>query len=143
MGRHRNRRPRASRPLFFVPSGIAFDLKALFASASTVAVIPLFVLALLVVRGVPAIAYRGVVGTRRTVAAALLLATSLPFIVTASTIGVSLGVLTAATGAALVAAGLLSVLAFPLAALTLLRSADGAEVSRGVGGAEAAGMERM
>jgi hypothetical protein len=35
-------------------------------------------------------------------------------------IGMELGLLDAATGAGLIAAGLLSVLAFPLAALTLL-----------------------
>jgi hypothetical protein len=40
-------------------------------------------------------------------------------------IGVELGVLDEATSAALIAAGLLSVLLFPLLALTLLRGGDG------------------
>ena len=53
--------------------------------------------------------------------AALLQATSLPFIVAATMIGIELGRLDAATGAALIAAGLLSVLVFPLAALTVAR----------------------
>jgi Kef-type K+ transport system membrane component KefB len=131
-------------PIFFVSSGITFDVRALFASASTVALIPIFLLALLVVRGLPALAYRGAIGARRTVVAALLQATSLPFLVTASSIGVSLGVLSAATGAALVAAGLLSVLAFPLAALTLLRSAGGADgVDLSTPDPERPSMERM
>ena len=51
----------------------------------------------------------------------LLQATSLPFIVTATQIGVALGKLSSVTAAALVCAGLLSVLIFPLLALTLLR----------------------
>jgi len=108
-------------PVFFVASGITFNLRALFASASTLALIPLFLAALLLVRGLPALAYRPVIGGRRAVVAALLQATSLPFIVVASQIGLDLGLLRPATGAALVAAGLLSVLLFPMGALVLLR----------------------
>jgi len=48
-------------------------------------------------------------------------ATSLPFIVAATGIGMELGILSPAIGAAMVVAGLLSVVLFPLVALTLLR----------------------
>jgi hypothetical protein len=58
--------------------------------------------------------------------AGLLQATSLPFIVAATRIGLELGTIDAATGAALVGAGILSVLLFPLGALTLLRSGSAA-----------------
>jgi len=109
-------------PVFFVSSGLQFDLDALFGSASTLARVPLFLAALLLVRGLPALLYRGILDGRRTLAAALLQATSLPFIVAASAIGVELELIDAATGAGLVAAGLLSVLVFPLAALTVLRT---------------------
>jgi hypothetical protein len=51
-------------------------------------------------------------------------ATSLTFIVAASQIGTELGLITKATGAALIAAGLLSVLIFPLLALSILRRAQ-------------------
>ena len=54
-------------------------------------------------------------------AAGLLQATSLPFIVAATAIGLQLGLVSPATGAALVGAGLASVVVFPLAALMLLR----------------------
>jgi Kef-type K+ transport system membrane component KefB len=108
-------------PVFFVTSGVAFDLDALFANATTVARVPLFLAALLVVRAVPAFLYRPVLGPRDTVVAGLLQATSLPFIVAATMIGIDLGLLDRATGAGLVAAGLISVLLFPLLALTLLR----------------------
>jgi hypothetical protein len=58
---------------------------------------------------------------RHAAVAGLLQSTSLPFIVAATAIGMELGVLDGAEAAALVGAGLLSVLVFPLAGLTLLR----------------------
>jgi Kef-type K+ transport system membrane component KefB len=51
-------------PVFFITSGLRFDLNALFSSASTVARVPLFLLALLVARGVPALLYHGQLGPR-------------------------------------------------------------------------------
>jgi len=111
-------------PVFFVTSGIQFDLAALFSSPSTLLRVPIFLIALLLVRGVPALLYRPLVGTRRSVVAGLLQATSLSFIVAASQIGLELALITKATGAALIAAGLLSVLILPLLALTILRRAE-------------------
>jgi Kef-type K+ transport system membrane component KefB len=111
-------------PVFFVASGIQYDGGALFGSISTVVRVPLFLAALLLVRGLPALLYRTTIGPRKTIVAALLQATSLPFIVAASMIGMELGVLDRATGAALIAAGLLSVLIFPLLALTILRRTE-------------------
>jgi len=108
-------------PVFFVTSGIQFDLAALFSSPSTILRVPIFLVALVLVRGVPALLYRPLVGSRRSVVAGLLQATSLTFIVAATQIGLQLGLITKATGAALIGAGLLSVLIFPLLALTLLR----------------------
>ncbi|MFN0153155.1 MAG: cation:proton antiporter [Gaiella sp.] len=108
-------------PAFFVTSGLQFDLDALFADGSTIALVPIFLIALIVVRGGPALLYRRALAPRETVVAGLLQATSLPFIVAASAIGIELGTLDRATGAALIAAGLLSVLLFPLAAATVLR----------------------
>jgi Kef-type K+ transport system membrane component KefB len=108
-------------PVFFVTSGLRFDLDALFSSASTVARVPLFLLALVLVRGLPALLYSGLIGRRKAVIAGLLQATSLPFIVAATQIGVSLGVVTKASAAGLIAAGLLSVMIFPATGLTLLR----------------------
>ena len=111
-------------PVFFVASGIQFDLAALLSSSSTMLRVPIFLAALLVVRGVPALLYRPLVGARRSVIAGLLQATSITFIVAATQIGLVLGVITKATGAALITAGLLSVLIFPVLALTLLRRGD-------------------
>jgi Kef-type K+ transport system membrane component KefB len=108
-------------PVFFVTSGIMFDLQALFADAGTLVLVPIFLAALLLARGVPALLYRAAVGGRRTLAAGLLQATALPLVVTTAMIGLSLGLLDEATASALIAAGLLSVLLFPLLALTILQ----------------------
>jgi hypothetical protein len=43
-------------PIFFVTSGLRFDLDALFASATTVARVPVFLLAIVAERGLPALA---------------------------------------------------------------------------------------
>lgn len=108
-------------PVFFVSSGVRFDLEALGDSPSALFRIPLFVLALLLARGLPALLYRRTLGTDGSVVAGLLQATSLPFIVTATQIGVSIGAIEPVTAAALVAAGLLSVILFPPIALARLR----------------------
>jgi Kef-type K+ transport system membrane component KefB len=107
-------------PFFFVTAGVQLDLGAL-GSGSTLARVPLFVAALLAVRGLPALLYHGAAGTRGAFAAGLLQATTLGFLVVAGRIGMDLGLLSEANGAALVAAGLVSVLVFPSAALSLLR----------------------
>lgn len=109
-------------PVFFVSSGIRFDGHALVASGSALAKVPLFFFLLFVIRGLPALVFRPLVGAKLTAAAGLLLATNLSFVIVASQIGVELGLLSAATAAALVAAAVLSVVVYPLFALTLLRS---------------------
>jgi Kef-type K+ transport system membrane component KefB len=108
-------------PVFFVTSGLRFDLSALFAGASTVARVPLFLVAIYLARGLPAIVYVRLLGRSHSVIAGVLQATSLTFLVTATQIGLQLGVVTEATAAGLVAAGLLSVMISPALALVLLR----------------------
>lgn len=109
-------------PVFFVTTGLTFDLDALFASAKAIVMIPIFLAGLLAVRGLPAVLmYRGLVGERHAAIAGLLQATSLPFIVAASEIGLELGLVSASEGAGLIAAGLLSVVVFPITGLGLLR----------------------
>jgi Kef-type K+ transport system membrane component KefB len=108
-------------PVFFVSSGIRLDLTGLLHNPSALVRVPVFLLALLAVRGMPALLGLRASGPRATLALGLLQATSLPFIVTATQIGVALGKITPVTAAALVCAGLLSVLIFPLVALGLLR----------------------
>ena len=111
-------------PFFFVSTGVRFDLDGLFTSGEAIARVPIFLGALLVARGLPALVYRPLTTRAQTAAAALLQATSLSFLVVAGQIGVHLDLIRPATYAALVAAGLLSVLLFPLTALRLLRSPE-------------------
>src|SRR6516165_705777 len=108
-------------PIFFVTSGLRFDLNALFANASTVARVPLFLLAIYLARGLAAFVYVPLLGRYRSVIAGVLQSTSLPFIVAATQIGLGLGVVSRASAAGLVAAGLLSVAISPALALLLLR----------------------
>src|ERR687887_2747732 len=62
-------------PFFFVTSGVRYDAGALFSSGSTLARVPLFLAILLAVRGLPALLYRRLVGSREAAASALLQAT--------------------------------------------------------------------
>jgi Kef-type K+ transport system membrane component KefB len=109
-------------PFFFVSTGIKLDVSSLVHSGSALARVPIFLAALLVVRGVPALLYRRFAErSGQVVAAALLQATSLSIPVVAGQIGVDLGLIRPTNYVALVAAGLLSVVVFPLVSLTLLR----------------------
>lgn len=112
-------------PVFFVSSGLRLDLAGLLESPSASARVPLFLLALLAARGLPALLYSPSLGVRSSIAAGLLQATSLPFIVTATQIGVLVGAMEPVTASALICAGLLSVLMFPAAALALLSESRG------------------
>lgn len=113
-------------PVFFVASGVTFDLDVLLDHPSTFLRVPLYLLLLLLVRGFPAlISYRRSLSRRQTYAVGLLQASSLPFIVAATQIGLEVDAVTAANAAALVAAGLISVLVYPAVALRLLRDGSG------------------
>jgi Kef-type K+ transport system membrane component KefB len=120
-------------PIFFISTGVAFQLNSLLAHPAALAEVPLFLLALLVVRGVPALLYVHLVGRRRAAAGGLLQATTLTFVIVATAIGQQTGKLTPTTAAALVAAGLLSAALFPAAAARLLArsSADLASPAAG------------
>ncbi|HEY1370494.1 MAG TPA: cation:proton antiporter [Gaiellaceae bacterium] len=110
-------------PFFFVSTGVKLDVDALFASGSALGRVPIFLAALLLVRGVPALLYRRFAERGgQLVAAGLLQATSLSIPVVAGQIGVDLGLIRPTNYVALVAAGLISVVVFPLVSLTLLRN---------------------
>jgi Kef-type K+ transport system membrane component KefB len=108
-------------PFFFVSTGMSLDVDSLFEGGSTLARVPIFLAALLAVRGLPAVLYRPFAErASQLVAGGLLQATSLSIPVVAGQIGVELGLIGPESYVALVAAGLLSVILFPLVALTLL-----------------------
>ncbi len=80
------------------------------------------VISRLLVRGLPALLYKRLVGTRQAIATGLLQTTSLSFLVAASQIGLQLGLITRTNEAALIGAGLLGALIFPPCTMMLLRA---------------------
>jgi Kef-type K+ transport system membrane component KefB len=109
-------------PVFFIHTGVTFDVDALFGSPATLALVPTALVLFVAVRGIPA-TVAAPAGSRladRT-AIALFGATGLPIIVAVTTIGLDHGELPTSTAAALVGAGMLSVLVFPLLALATHR----------------------
>jgi Kef-type K+ transport system membrane component KefB len=116
-------------PVFFVSTGAGLDITSLFHSTRAIILVPVFLVALLVVRGLPALLYVRVVGRTRAIAAGFMQATSLTFIVVATVIGVQTGHQRSSTAAALVVAGLLSVVIYPPVALRMLKSAASDQVS--------------
>jgi len=107
-------------PIFFVVSGIRFDLAALLAKPAAILRVPLFLALFLVVRGLPALfLYRKDLPLGERLGLALLCATELPLVVAITTIGVATGKMHSENAAALVGAGMLSVLLFPLIAFWL------------------------
>ena len=106
-------------PVFFVVTGVHFNVDALFSHSSALELVPLLVIAILVVRGTPALLYRTRVGTRGAIAIAFLQSATLTFPVVVAEVGLSLDLLDQATAAALIGAALLSVVIFPAVALAL------------------------
>ncbi|GAA1182379.1 Kef-type K+ transport system membrane component KefB [Kitasatospora gansuensis] len=107
-------------PIFFVVSGMNFDLDALLSDPGTLLLVPVFLLLLAALRGVPAaLLAPPELGGRDRVALGLFGATALPLVVVITTIEVEAERLPSSTAAALVGAGMLSVLLFPLLAQRL------------------------
>jgi Kef-type K+ transport system membrane component KefB len=106
-------------PIFFVTTGLRYDLQALLSSKLALLQVPSFLGLFLVVRGLPAVLVRGELDLRSRIALGLLSATQLPLVVAIAEIGVSSGRLKPETAASLVGAGMASVLLFPIAALAL------------------------
>jgi Kef-type K+ transport system membrane component KefB len=104
-------------PVFFVATGVSFDLPSLGTSEALWR-LPLFVAMFLLVRGAPALAfYRQVMpslGDR--IDFALMTSTQLPLVVAITAIGLATHRMHAYTASALIGAGMVSVLLFPMIA---------------------------
>ena len=103
-------------PVFFVVSGMQFDLDSVLDDPAILVAVPLILLAFLVVRGLPTALLQRGMARRDRVALTCYLGTALPLVVVVTTIGVQTGRLGSATAAALVASAMVSVMVFPLAA---------------------------
>ncbi|HEV2310437.1 MAG TPA: cation:proton antiporter, partial [Acidimicrobiia bacterium] len=107
-------------PAFFVTSGLQFNVDAMRRDPASFAVVPALVVFFLLARAAPAVLYRKLYDARHVAAAGLLQATTLSVPVVAARIGVQLHTIDADTGAAIIAAGLITVVLFPPIALALL-----------------------
>jgi Kef-type K+ transport system membrane component KefB len=116
-------------PLFFVYSGMSLDLRSIV--AAPLRVVLLFGL-IVAARGLPALlAYRGVLGLRDRLQLGLITATTLPLLVALAEIGRRNGTMLPENAAALVGAGVLSVLVFPAAAVAIHRRRQRTEAEVG------------
>ena len=107
-------------PIFFVVSGMKFDLDALLDEPTTLLRVPVFLVLFLVARGVPAmVLYRHDLPRRDRAALAFFSATALPLVVVITEIGLETDRMLPENAAALVGAGMLSVLLYPLIGFAL------------------------
>ncbi len=111
-------------PIFFVVSGIQFDLHVFIDHPISLWRVPVFLGLMLVARGLPVyLLYRGVLTRTERLPMALFSATGLPLIVVITSIALAEGRMLEVNAASLVAAGMLSVMVFPAIGLGLLRRA--------------------
>jgi len=106
-------------PIFFVTSGMGLDLRSILHAPGRLI---LFFLLLLVVRGLPTLLlYRSALPRPQRVELVFIMATALPILVALSEIGLESGTMLPENAAALVGAGVLSVLVFPAIAVAIDR----------------------
>ncbi|HEX3460024.1 MAG TPA: cation:proton antiporter [Acidimicrobiales bacterium] len=111
-------------PVFFISAGINLNLRLLVEQPKHFLLIPAFLVAILIARGLPAQRHRAQIGRLRAAALGLLLSTTLTVLVVVVDIATEEHILDQAAASALLAAGLLSELLFPPVARWLLERAD-------------------
>ncbi len=112
-------------PVFFIATGMDYNLDALFSNASSLLLVPGFALLFLFGRGLPAmLLYRGELGREDRLSLALFSAAALPLLVAITQIGLDTETMRPEVAVSLVGAGMLSVLVFPLLALARHRRAE-------------------
>jgi Kef-type K+ transport system membrane component KefB len=100
-------------PIYFVVTGMEFDIESLL-TAGGLALAALFLALLFVVRGASSLLWARELERRSTVALAFFGATGLPLIVAIVDVAGERGAIADSVGAALIGAGMVSVLLFPL-----------------------------
>jgi Kef-type K+ transport system membrane component KefB len=116
-------------PVYFVTTGLTFDLDSLL-TAHGLALAALFLGLFLLVRGASALLWLNELGTRNTVSLGIFGATGLPLIVAIVTIGTGRGAIASDVGAALIGAGMISVLGYPLLASAVAGAEEWSDVAR-------------
>jgi Kef-type K+ transport system membrane component KefB len=108
-------------PIFFIVTGMEFDVDGLLTGAG-LALAAIFLAIFLITRGSAALLSLRELGGRGTAALALFSATGLPLIVAVIEVGEERGEIGSHVAAALVGAGMTSVLVYPLIGLLLARA---------------------
>jgi Kef-type K+ transport system membrane component KefB len=111
-------------PLFFIMSGVEFDLPALVTSPASLARLILFFAGFLFIRVIPVVLYKRVLPERDLLPLALLSSTTLPLVVAVTYLGVRSGDMLPENASGLVGAAILTVAVFPTLAI-VLRSKSG------------------
>ena len=112
-------------PVFFIATGMDYDLDALFSNPASLALVPGFTLLFLFTRGVPAmLLYRNRLPLGDRVSLALFSAAALPLLVAITQIGLDTHTMRTEVAVSLVGAGMLSVLVYPLLALVRHRRTE-------------------
>ena len=108
-------------PIFFIVSGMKFDAQSLWKDPNTIIHALFFFGLFIIIRGAPALfLYRKILSVRERFALGFLQATALPMLVVIVEIGISTHHMKQINATALVAAGMLSVLVFPLIGFGIL-----------------------
>ncbi|HXV53508.1 MAG TPA: cation:proton antiporter [Solirubrobacterales bacterium] len=115
-------------PVFFITTGMGYDLDALGEDPATLLMVPGFTLLFLVVRGLPAmLLYRKALPRPDRIALALFSAAALPLLVAITQIGLDTHTMRSEVAVSLIGAGMLSVLIYPLLALLVHRRGERVE----------------
>ena len=113
-------------PIFFIVSGARLDVDSIVENPT---LLLLFFVLLLIVRGIPQffLYRRAIPQAKERAGYSLYVATALPIIVAVTSVELGAGLMSSSVAAALVGAGALSVLVFPLIAQTLLPKQSAAQ----------------
>jgi Kef-type K+ transport system membrane component KefB len=114
-------------PLFFITSGVEFDLPGLVTSPASLARLILFCAGFLIVRIIPVLLYKHVLPERDLLPLALFSSTTLPLVVAVTYLGVRTGDMLPENASALVAAAVITVAVFPALAIVLRAKSEGAQ----------------
>jgi Kef-type K+ transport system membrane component KefB len=114
-------------PLFFITSGVEFDLPGLVTSPASLARLILFCAGFLIVRVIPVLLYKHVLPERDLLPLALFSSTTLPLVVAVTYLGVRTGDMLPENASALVAAAVITVAVFPALAIVLRAKSEGAQ----------------
>jgi len=102
-------------PIFFITVGVSFNLSALLSSTEAMLLVPVLLGAAVVVKIVPAAAFRLLFSWRQSAAAGALLTARLSLIIAASAIGLRLGLISESVNAAIILVAAMTVMLAPIA----------------------------